>query len=47
MMMWNTTMATHIPEHRMMIQSARNQRLLRMSLKNNILQDLLLLMCLH
>jgi len=32
MTMWNTTMASHIPKCRMMIQSTRNLRLLRKSL---------------
>ena len=44
---WITTMAIHVTKHRMMIQSARNHRLLRKSLENQILQELLLLMCLH
>ena len=46
MMMWNMTMATHIPKHRMTIQSARNQRLLRKSLLNQIL-PVCHLQCLH
>ena len=44
--MWIMTMATHITKHRM-IQSMRNHRLLRKSLINQILQELLLLKCLH
>ena len=47
MMTWIMTMATHVLKCRMMILSARNHRLLRKSLKNQILQELLLLMCLH
>ena len=47
MMMWIMTMATHVTKCRMTIQSVRNHRLLRKSLKNQILQELLLLMCLH
>ena len=47
MTMWIMTMATHVTKHRMMIQSARNYRLPRKSLKNQILQELLPLMCLH
>ena len=46
-MMWIMTMATHVTERRMTIQSARNHRLLRKSLENHILQEPLLLMCLH
>ena len=45
--MWIMTMATHIIKRRMTIQSARNHRLLRKSLENQILQEPLLLMCLH
>ena len=45
--MWIMTMATHVTKHRMTIQSARNHRLLRKSLENQILQEPLLLMCLH
>ena len=45
--MWIMTMATHITKCRMMIRSMRNHRLLRKSLKNQILQEPLLLMCLH
>ena len=44
---WIMTMATHVTKHRMMIQSMRNYRLLRKSPKNQILQELLPLMCLH
>ena len=47
MTMWIMTMATHVTKHRMMIQSTRNHRLLRKSVKNQILQELLPLMCLH
>ena len=47
MMMWIMTMATHVTKRRMTIQSARNHRLLRKSLENQILQERLLLMCLH
>ena len=47
MTMWIMTMATHVTKRRMMIQSARNHRLLRKSLENQILQEPLLLMCLH
>ena len=46
MIIWIMTLATHIPKHRMTIQSIRNPRLLRKSLFNQILQELLL-MCLH
>ena len=45
--MWIMTMATHITKRRMTIQSTRNHRLLRKSLENQILQEPLLLMCLH
>ena len=45
--MWIMTMATHVTKRRMTIQSARNHRLLRKSLENQILQEPLLLMCLH
>ena len=45
--MWIMTMATHVTKCRMTIQSARNHRLLRKSLENQILQEPLLLMCLH
>ena len=45
--MWIMTMATHITKRRMTIQSARNHRLLRKSLENQILQEPLRLMCLH
>ena len=45
--MWIMTMATHVTKCRMMIQSVRNHRLLRKSLENQILQEPLLLMCLH
>ena len=44
---WIMTMATHITKCRMTIQSARNYRLPRKSLENQILQELLPLMCLH
>ena len=47
MTMWIMTMATHVTKHRMTIQSTRNHRLLRKSLENQILQEPLLLMCLH
>jgi len=46
MMMWNTTMAIHIPKRRMTIQSARTLRLLRKSLFNQIL-PVRHLQCLH
>ena len=42
-----TTMAIHVTKRRMTIQSVRNHRLLRKSLENQILQEPLLLMCLH
>ena len=44
---WIMTMATHVTKHRMTIQSVRNYRLPRKSLKNQILQELLPLICLH
>ena len=45
--MWIMTMATHVTKRRMTIQSVRNHRLLRKSLENQILQEPLILMCLH